>query len=152
MTNHAANKELLAVAHTIASGAVDIAKAGLYNHTGRWGASVKAGNDADVVTAIDLEIDNYIRSKLAKLRSSDGIITEEGDEWSGTSGIVWVCDPIDGTASFASGAGSSSVSIAATSNGVSLAGLSSTLAPARHLQLREGTALISTVVQFKCQD
>jgi myo-inositol-1(or 4)-monophosphatase len=76
-----------------------------------------------VVTAIDGEIDKYIRAKLVELRSRDGIITEESDEWLGTTGIVWVCDPIDGSASFASGAGSSSVSIAATSNGVSLAGV-----------------------------
>jgi len=116
MTNRVINKELLSVASTIASGAVDIARAGLYDHTGRWNASTKDGNDADVVTAID----KYIRGKLVELRSRDGIITEGDDEWSGTSGIVWVCDPIDGSAS---GAGSSAVSIAATSDGVSLAGV-----------------------------
>jgi len=123
MTNRAINKELLSVASTIASGAVDIARAGLYNHTGRWNASTQDGNDADVVAAIGSDIDKYIRGKIVELRSRDGIITEGGDEWSGTSGIVWVCDPIDGSASFASGAGSSAVSIAATSDGVSLAGV-----------------------------
>jgi len=120
MTNRVINKELLSVASTIASGAVDIARDGLYNHTGRWNASTKDGNDADVVRAIDSDIDKYIRGKLVELRSRDGIITEDDDEWSGTSGIVWVCDPIDGSAS---GAGSSAVSIAATSDGVSLAGV-----------------------------
>jgi myo-inositol-1(or 4)-monophosphatase len=117
------NIRLLDIASTIASGAAGIANTGLYTHVGRWNASSKDGNDADVMTAIDLAIDGYIRSKLRELRPGDGVVTEEDEELSGTSGIVWVCDPIDGSASFASGAGSSTVSIAATSDGVSLAGV-----------------------------
>jgi myo-inositol-1(or 4)-monophosphatase len=49
--------------------------------------------------------------------------SEEGEDAPGTSEIIWVCDPIDGSASLVHGGGSWAISLAATYHGESLAGV-----------------------------
>lgn len=87
------------------------------------GIECKLGNSADLVTAVDRGLEDRIVALLAELRPGDGVVGEEGHQRDSSTGVVWVIDPVDGTASLVSGAGSSAVSIAATSAGRSLVGL-----------------------------
>jgi myo-inositol-1(or 4)-monophosphatase len=66
----------------------------------------------DVVTEADREVERLIRSRLADARPDDGILGEEGGGQSGTSGLTWVVDPIDGTTNYLYGIPHYAVSIA----------------------------------------
>jgi len=57
----------------------------------------------DLVSNADREVELYIRKGLAENFPDDGIVGEEHDNVRGTSGYVWVIDPIDGTANFVRG-------------------------------------------------
>ncbi len=57
----------------------------------------------DPVTAADREAEKAMRRVLADHRPEDGILGEEFGHSEGTSGRVWVLDPIDGTRGFISG-------------------------------------------------
>lgn len=59
--------------------------------------------DFDPVTDADRAAELAMREVLAKLRPEDGILGEEYGARSGTSGLTWVLDPIDGTRGFISG-------------------------------------------------
>lgn len=54
----------------------------------------------DLVSNADLEVETFIRNRLAESYPDDGIVGEEHDNLDGTSGYTWVIDPIDGTANF----------------------------------------------------
>jgi myo-inositol-1(or 4)-monophosphatase len=54
----------------------------------------------DPVTEFDRAAEVYIVDALRRLRPDDAIVGEEGAADSGTSGIEWHIDPIDGTANF----------------------------------------------------
>lgn len=70
----------------------------------------------DVVTEVDREAEHLLREILLTARPEDGFLGEEGTaQIAGTSGIVWVVDPIDGTTNFVTGAGPFAVSVAAVS-------------------------------------
>jgi myo-inositol-1(or 4)-monophosphatase len=58
----------------------------------------------DPVTEGDRATERAMRAVLARLRPQDGILGEEYGAVSGTSGLTWVLDPIDGTRAFMSGA------------------------------------------------
>ena len=66
----------------------------------------------DVVTEADREVERLIRGRLADARPDDGILGEEGGGHSGTSGLTWVVDPIDGTTNYLYGIPHYAVSIA----------------------------------------
>lgn len=80
------------------------------------GASVAATKSslADVVTAADREAEQVIARTLLSIRPHDGLLGEEGASTSGTTGITWVVDPIDGTVNYLYGLPAYAVSIAAT--------------------------------------
>lgn len=67
----------------------------------------KATCEADVafdpVTQADRGGEAAMREILAQLRPDDGILGEEYGVKNGTSGLVWVLDPVDGTRGFISG-------------------------------------------------
>lgn len=69
--------------------------------------SLKADNKLergfDPVTVADREAELAIREILAKRRPNDAILGEEFGNQSGTTGLTWVIDPIDGTRAFISG-------------------------------------------------
>lgn len=71
----------------------------------------------DVVTFADRESEDFIRARLAELRPDDGFFGEESEATSGTSGITWVVDPIDGTVNYLYDIPSYAVSIAAVQGG-----------------------------------
>ncbi|MFH5823044.1 inositol monophosphatase family protein [Georgenia sp. AZ-5] len=66
----------------------------------------------DVVTAVDTEVEQLLRSRISQARPDDGVLGEEEGSVVGTSGLTWVVDPIDGTVNFLYGLPSYSVSVA----------------------------------------
>jgi myo-inositol-1(or 4)-monophosphatase len=66
----------------------------------------------DVVTEADREVERLIRGRLADARPGDGILGEEGGGQTGTSGLTWLVDPIDGTTNYLYGIPHYAVSIA----------------------------------------
>ena len=57
----------------------------------------------DPVTEADRGAEAVMRARLAELRPEDGILGEEFGHQTGSSGITWVLDPIDGTRGYISG-------------------------------------------------
>lgn len=57
----------------------------------------------DPVTIADKDAEAVMRNILTEMRPNDGILGEEHGTISGTSGLTWVLDPIDGTRGFISG-------------------------------------------------
>jgi myo-inositol-1(or 4)-monophosphatase len=77
----------------------------------------------DVVTAVDRASEELIRALLLEARPDDSILGEEGDDHRGTSGVLWIVDPIDGTVNFLYGLPQYAVSIAAEVDGRVVAGV-----------------------------
>jgi len=71
----------------------------------------------DVVTEVDRGVEAYIRDELARQRPDDAVLGEEAGARSGTSGVRWFVDPIDGTVNFVLGLPQYAVSIAAEVEG-----------------------------------
>src|SRR3989338_4788939 len=68
----------------------------------------------DFVTAADLAVDTYLQQELSKSFPEIPLLTEEtvkGDiyAWKDTS-LLWIIDPLDGTANFARGDANHSIS------------------------------------------
>src|SRR5690606_24628028 len=101
--------ELLTLATTIARSAAELAA-----RRRTEGVAVAASRSSleDVVTAADRETEALIRSLLAEARPDDGFLGEESGAASGTSGLTWVVDPIDGTVNYLYGIRHYAVSIA----------------------------------------
>lgn len=93
-----------------------LSRAGEEHHT-----DAKASH-LDIVTAIDRASEELIVDRLLAARPDDGIIGEEGTGITGSSGVEWLVDPIDGTTSFFYGLPGFSVSIAARFEGRVVAG------------------------------
>ena len=77
----------------------------------------------DMVTAVDRACEELVTSRLLGARPDDGLLGEEGGERTGTSGVRWVVDPIDGTTNFVYGLPAYAVSIAAEVDGEVRAGV-----------------------------
>ena len=102
--------ELLTLATSIAREAGELAA-----RRRRDGVEVAATKSTivDVVTEADREVERLIRNRLADARPDDGILgEEEGGAQTGTSGLTWVVDPIDGTTNYLYGIPHDAVSIA----------------------------------------
>lgn len=67
----------------------------------------------DVVTRMDADSEALLRREIAAARPDDAILGEEEGSSSGTSGITWVIDPVDGTVNYLYGVASYAVSVAA---------------------------------------
>ena len=93
--------ELLNVAHALADAARPIALR--YFRKSGQNVENKLIGDFDPVTVADREIERAMREILGRLRPDDGILGEEYGAVAGTTGLVWVLDPIDGTRGFISG-------------------------------------------------
>lgn len=95
----------------------------------------------DVVTEMDIASEKLIVEYLTDHRPDDGILGEEGASRTGTSGVRWIIDPIDGTVNYLYGRQDWAVSIAAEVRGRTVAGV--VAAPARgevHHAVRGGGA------------
>ena len=76
----------------------------------------------DVVTAVDTATEDLIVTRLHAARPDDGLLGEEGATRTGTSGVRWVVDPIDGTVNLLYDLPAYAVSIAAEVDGTVVAG------------------------------
>ncbi|MET7642010.1 inositol monophosphatase family protein [Streptomyces sp. NPDC005438] len=81
------------------------------------GVSATKSSPIDVVTEMDLASEKLITSMIAEARPEDGVLGEEGAETSGSSGVRWVVDPLDGTVNYLYGLPSWAVSLAAEYHG-----------------------------------
>jgi myo-inositol-1(or 4)-monophosphatase len=86
----------------------------------------------DIVTEADRACERLVRERLLDARPDDGIVGEEGSARAGTSGVVWIVDPIDGTVNYLYGLPHFAVSIAAEFRGEVVAGV--VLAPVLGLE------------------
>ncbi|MCW2813210.1 MAG: Inositol monophosphatase [Nocardioides sp.] len=77
----------------------------------------------DVVTEADRATEALVRERILARRPDDAVLGEEGDDVSGTSGVRWVVDPIDGTVNFLYGIPQYAVSLAAEVDGEAVAGV-----------------------------
>lgn len=89
------NDPNLALAMTIATGAGKL----LLDRPDDLVVSTKS-TATDVVTLMDQRAEAFIVSELGKHRPKDAILGEEGANQTGTSGLQWVIDPIDGTVNY----------------------------------------------------
>lgn len=89
---------------------------------GRVPVAATKSSPTDAVTAFDTAVQELLSVRLRQLRPGDGFLGEEGLDEPGSSGVVWVLDPIDGTVNFMYGVPAYAVSVAAQSDGVSVAG------------------------------
>ncbi len=103
------HEKLLELATRVAVEAGDLAA-----QRRREGVSVAASKSSpvDIVTEADREVERFIRGALAQARPDDGVLGEEGSTTTGTSGLNWVVDPIDGTVNFVYGIPHYAISIA----------------------------------------
>ncbi len=77
----------------------------------------------DMVTEMDRAAEALILGRLADVRPDDAVLGEEGADRSGTTGVRWIVDPIDGTTNYIYGHAGFAVSIAAEVDGVIVAGV-----------------------------
>ncbi|MEV4331122.1 inositol monophosphatase family protein [Streptomyces sp. NPDC049597] len=77
----------------------------------------------DVVTEMDIAAEKLITGYLSEHRPDDGFLGEEGASSSGTSGVRWVIDPLDGTVNYLYGLPTWAVSIAAERDGETVVGV-----------------------------
>jgi myo-inositol-1(or 4)-monophosphatase len=77
----------------------------------------------DVVTAVDTASEALIVERLLDARPDDAVLAEEGAARTGSSGVRWIVDPIDGTVNFLYGLPAYAVSIAAEVDGQVRAGV-----------------------------
>ncbi len=75
----------------------------------------------DVVTNIDVEVENRVKEAVLKAFPQDSILGEETgtseSEAANPDNLLWIVDPIDGTTNFSKGVPHSCVSIAIVENG-----------------------------------
>lgn len=94
-------KEIMDTAHALA----DAARVATLQHFRSKGLSAdnKESLRFDPVTVADRQAEESMRALLAIRRPDDGILGEEYGAKSGTSGLTWILDPIDGTRGYLSG-------------------------------------------------
>lgn len=115
------NENIIATAHAVA----DAARAAVLPYFRSEGltADNKAGQGFDPVTEGDRATERAMREVLAKMRPQDGILGEEYGTQTGSSGLTWVLDPIDGTRGFMSGTPTWGVLIAVSDDSGPIYGL-----------------------------
>lgn len=105
--------ELLGLARSIALEAGELALAARAAGRGALEAGIRhKSSRTDLATEADRANEDLIRRRLAEARPDDAVLGEEGGGRPGTSGLVWIVDPIDGTTNFVYEFGSFAVSIA----------------------------------------
>lgn len=134
--------ELLELATTVANRAADLLVDGV--RSVRTTVETKS-TSTDMVTEIDRASEELIVTALLDACPDDGILAEEGGARSGTSGLRWVIDPLDGTTNYLYGFPSWAVSIAAetasnTSEGVAARVVAGVVVDAAHREVFTATA------------
>ena len=102
--------------YSVAMALSDVARATILPlfRTGNLLIENKLSVGYDPVTVADKSAEKAMRDILALRRPNDAVLGEEYDATTGTSGLTWVLDPIDGTRGFVSGTPTWGVLIAVT--------------------------------------
>jgi myo-inositol-1(or 4)-monophosphatase len=105
------DRELLEIAGEAAraSAAVLVER---YHDAGGPRGVVSKSTPTDLVSDADVNAERAIREVLHRRRPDDSILGEEGDEVTGTTGLRWVVDPLDGTGNYLFGIPQWCVSVA----------------------------------------
>lgn len=113
-------QEFAAIALDVARKAADLVR-------GRAACGVTVADtkssDVDIVTEADRASEELIRRLVRERRPDDAFVGEEGDDRSGSTGVRWIVDPIDGTVNFLYGLPQYAVSIAVERDGEVVAGV-----------------------------
>jgi len=88
---------------------------------GVGGAATKS-SATDLVTELDRGAEARIVARLRNCRPGDAIVGEEGADETGSTGIQWLIDPIDGTTNFVYDLGGYAISIGVRDASGALAG------------------------------
>jgi len=111
---------LLDLARALAASAAELLVDGLSR---RRAEVATKSTITDMVTEIDRASERLIVDGILAQRPDDAIVGEEGTAVSGTSGVEWLVDPLDGTTNYLYGHAGFAVSIAARAGGETLAGV-----------------------------
>jgi myo-inositol-1(or 4)-monophosphatase len=102
-------------------------------------------SSTDVVTEADRASEQLIRSLILERRPDDAVLGEEAGSQTGTSGVRWIVDPIDGTVNFLYGIRQYAVSIAAERDGRTVAGVVLNVADGTEfVAYRDGDGAVAT--------
>ena len=106
----------------------------------------------DLVTDLDRWAEQHITERILAARPDDGLEGEEGASVTGSSGITWCVDPIDGTVNFVHGLPGFCVSIAAQVEGRSVAGV--VVSPLHHdtFEARVGGGALLNGRPIRCSE
>ncbi|KQU80016.1 inositol monophosphatase [Mesorhizobium sp. Root102] len=85
--------------------------------------TIESKGHQDLVSDGDREVELFIRAAIAADYPQDGIVGEEHASVVGSTGYVWVIDPIDGTANFVRGIPAWCVVIACARDGEAVVGV-----------------------------
>jgi len=77
----------------------------------------------DLVTEIDRESERELVRAIRAARQNDEIVGEEGTSFSGSSGVRWILDPLDGTTNFVHRYPAHSVAVGVEVDGQSVIGV-----------------------------
>lgn len=111
--------EELALALSLSARAADMQLAALQ----RGGFRVAEKSSRDLVTSVDLEIEQQLLAEIGQRFPADGIVSEEaGAAGRRDAARVWVLDPLDGTNNFAIGIPYFGVSVALLVDGQAVVG------------------------------
>jgi myo-inositol-1(or 4)-monophosphatase len=103
--------DLLAVAVEAAQAAAGVLVERYVDAGGPRGVAAKS-TPTDLVSEADLHAERAIREILHRRRPDDSILGEEGADVTGTTGLRWVVDPLDGTVNYLFGIPQWCVSVA----------------------------------------
>jgi myo-inositol-1(or 4)-monophosphatase len=113
--------------HALLALAVDlVGRAGVLVADGRDAALAGIGRKStptDLVTELDRASERLVVAGLLAARPDDAVLGEEDGTRTGTSGVRWLLDPIDGTVNYVYGLPQYAVSLAAEVDGVVVAGV-----------------------------
>ena len=90
--------------------------------TGAFLTMQKGGNERDVITSVDLEINGFLVEEIRAAFPDHSLSSEEGGGIEKVSKFEWVLDPVDGTANFSRGIPHFSVCVGLLKDGVPVAG------------------------------
>ena len=112
--------DLLELAVAVALEAAELVRA---KRAGHVEVADTKSSSVDVVTEADRAAEDLIYGRLTRARPGDGFLGEEGASAESTTGVTWVVDPIDGTVNFLYEIPQYAVSIAASRDGRTVAGV-----------------------------
>lgn len=65
-----------------------------------YNVDIKGGNQSDLVTEVDVSVEEFLVGRIQAAYPNDGFITEENTVPIEDKEYVWIIDPIDGTMNF----------------------------------------------------